>query len=140
MASGWRGHSHKAETRVQLSFDINQADWIPAKVQQKMKVIHKNRISKKGIFEVACQVTSSTIENHKLALKMIEDCLAEAEVEVANDTWNENEKLEYSDWVVQKKIREGREKELEKRTEGNKRQKRESKERSRGKREMRNFN
>mmetsp|Transcript_25869 Transcript_25869/g.41506 ORF Transcript_25869/g.41506 Transcript_25869/m.41506 type:complete len:217 (-) Transcript_25869:14-664(-) len=139
-SSGPGGQSvNKSETRVQLSFNINTADWIPEKVREKMKVIHRNRISKKGIFEVACQVTSSSLTNHTMALQMIQDHLAEAEKAVEDDNWAENEKLDYADWVIQKKIKEGREKDLEKREEGNKRMKKESREKSRHKKELKNF-
>jgi protein subunit release factor B len=125
-----------ADSRVQLSFHLPSADWIPEKVRAKMKTLHKNRISKKGEITVACQVHSSQLENKKLALQMIQDLVKEAEKGVVDDEWVENEKLDYTDWVIQKKIKEGREKDIEKRAEALKRQKRESRQKTKDKKFM----
>eukprot|EP00403_Amphidinium_massartii_P020124 CAMPEP_0178416002 /NCGR_PEP_ID=MMETSP0689_2-20121128/23838_1 /TAXON_ID=160604 /ORGANISM="Amphidinium massartii, Strain CS-259" /LENGTH=203 /DNA_ID=CAMNT_0020037331 /DNA_START=69 /DNA_END=676 /DNA_ORIENTATION=+ len=132
-SSGPGGQSvNMNNTRVQLSFKVDEAHWIEPKVREKMKQIHKNRINKQGEFSVACQVTSSHINNQRIAVEMISDLIEEAQKAVENDDWEENHKLPFEEWVVQKKIREGREKEIEKRAEGIKRMKRESKERARG--------
>merc|ERR1719261_773102 len=103
-------------SRVQLSFNIHEADWIPQDVREKMKAIHKNRIDKKGVFTVACQETSTQTLNQQMAFEQIERLIEEAEVEVHEDQWQEN-KLDYKDWIIQKKIREGKEHEIEKREE-----------------------
>lgn len=128
-----------SDTRVQLSFNLNKADWIEEKVRAKMFQIHKNRISKKGEFTVACQITSSQIENNKLALQMIEDHIAEAQKAVVNDKWVEEEKLDFKDWVIKKKIAEGREKEIEKRAESIKQQKQRSREKTRSKKMLKSM-
>jgi len=128
-----------SDSRVQLSFNLNKADWIEEKVRAKMFQIHKNRISKKGEFTVACQITSAQIENYKLALQMIEDHIEEAQKAVANDKWVEEEKLDFQDWVVQKKIAQGREKEIEKRAESIKQQKQRSREKTRSKKMMKSM-
>merc|ERR1712014_203058 len=97
-----------------------------------MKVIHKNRINSKGEFSVASQEAGSTIANNSLAVQRIQGLIDEAEKAVEDDDWEAN-KLEYTQWVIQKKIRDGREKEIEKRAEAIKDHKRRSRERTRSK-------
>mmetsp|Transcript_10792 Transcript_10792/g.24403 ORF Transcript_10792/g.24403 Transcript_10792/m.24403 type:complete len:177 (-) Transcript_10792:113-643(-) len=136
-SSGPGGQSvNMNNTRVQLSFVLDEADWIEPTVREKMKVLHKNRISKAGELQVACQVSTSNLDNQRMAVDQIRELIEEAQKAVQNERWVENEKLPFEEWVVQKKIREGREKEIEKRAEGIKRMKKESKERSRGKKFM----
>lgn len=113
-----------------MSFMLKDADWIPEKVRAKMKVIHKNRISRRGEFSVACQEASNTLENQRRAVLRIAGLIEEAERAVGDDEW-EASKLEYTDWVIQKKIKEGREKDIEKRAEAIKDRKRRSRERTR---------
>eukprot|EP00927_Polykrikos_kofoidii_P026956 TRINITY_DN23896_c0_g1_i1.p2 TRINITY_DN23896_c0_g1~~TRINITY_DN23896_c0_g1_i1.p2 ORF type:complete len:206 (-),score=42.01 TRINITY_DN23896_c0_g1_i1:128-745(-) len=132
-SSGPGGQSvNMSDTRVQLSFKLDKADWIPEPVRAKMKVLHKNRINKAGEFSVACQVSSSTIENTKLAKEMIEKFIAEAETAVI-DAEREANKMDPRLWNIEKMKRDGREKELEKKAEAVKRQKSESRERTRNK-------
>eukprot|EP00913_Durusdinium_trenchii_P002430 g2245.t1 len=134
-SSGPGGQSvNMSDSRVQMSFKLDQVDWIPDKVREKMRELHKNRISKGGEFSVACQQTSSQMDNQKIAIKKIREMIEEAERAVRNDEWEQNEKLEpnegprewrdargsaeprdFKDYVVMKFKREGREKELEKR-------------------------
>ncbi|CAJ1384691.1 unnamed protein product, partial [Effrenium voratum] len=102
-SSGPGGQSvNTADTRVQMSFRLDKADWIPEKVRKKMFEIHKNRISKIGEFSVSCQQTSSQIDNQRIAIKKIGELIAQAEKDVRSDDWEENEKLDFKDFVVQK--------------------------------------
>lgn len=122
-----------SDTRVQLSFNVKKADWIPEKIRLKMIEIHKNRISKKGELTLACQEKSSTLQNEAIAFVRLQELIEAAEREVKNDDWVANEKLEFTDWVIEKKKREGREKDLEKRAEAIKDMKRRSREKTRNK-------
>lgn len=132
-SSGPGGQSvNKANSRVQLSFNLNDADWLPEDVCKEMRVLHKNRISKNGELTVACQITSSQIDNHRLAMSQIQKLIEEAEKSLADQEWHEN-KLEFTEWVVEKKKKEGREKELEKREEGIKDMKRRNREKTKNK-------
>uniref|UniRef100_A0A7S1A018 Prokaryotic-type class I peptide chain release factors domain-containing protein n=1 Tax=Noctiluca scintillans TaxID=2966 RepID=A0A7S1A018_NOCSC len=133
--SGGPGGSsvNMSDTRVQLSFHVNKADWIPEKIRLKMMEIHKNRISKKGELTLACQEKASTIQNEAIAFVRLQELIEAAEREVKNDDWVANEKLEFTDWVIEKKKREGREKDLEKRAEAIKDMKRRSREKTRNK-------
>merc|ERR1712205_53102 len=124
------------DTRVQLSFELGKADWIPEDVRAKMMVIHRNKIDKKGMLTVSVQESSTQSVNYSLALERIQELISQAEQGVEEDKFQEN-KLEFKDWVVQKKIKEGREKEIEKRAEGIKEQKHRSRERGREKQNLR---
>merc|ERR1711948_233240 len=121
-----------SDTRVQLSFKLDKADWIPAPVREKMKELHKNRISKTGEFSVACQVSSSQLENHRLAVQQIQERIAEAEKAVDDDFW-EAQKIDHKEWVIEKMKRDGREKELEKKAQAIKDQKARTRERTKSK-------
>ena len=133
-SSGPGGQSvNMSDSRVQMSFKVDKVDWIPEKVRLKMREIHKNRISKAGEFSVACQQTSSQLDNTKIAIKKIGELIAEAERAVRDDEWEQNEKLEFKDYVIQKFKREGREKELEKREEAIKETKRRMREKTKNK-------
>lgn len=67
-----------SDTRVQMSFKcllkgfslfaslrLDKVGWLPSKVREKMREIHKNRISKAGEFSVVCQQTSSQLDNQR---------------------------------------------------------------------------
>merc|ERR1712129_293967 len=97
-----------------------------------MNTLHKKKISKKGELTVACQVTSSQLQNKKLALEMIQDLDRQAETALVAEK-RESEKLDHTEWVIQKKIKEGREKDIEKRAEALKRKKTESRSKTRDK-------
>merc|ERR1711974_262886 len=91
--------------RVQLSFQLDKADWIPRDIREQMKIVHKNCISKTGEFSVACQIASSQIENNRLALKMIEEKIAEAEKAFEESEWEKN-KMDNKEWIIEKMKRE----------------------------------
>eukprot|EP00444_Apocalathium_aciculiferum_P053055 CAMPEP_0183520622 /NCGR_PEP_ID=MMETSP0371-20130417/17066_1 /TAXON_ID=268820 /ORGANISM="Peridinium aciculiferum, Strain PAER-2" /LENGTH=237 /DNA_ID=CAMNT_0025719021 /DNA_START=1 /DNA_END=714 /DNA_ORIENTATION=+ len=132
-SSGPGGQSvNVSDTRVQLSFTLDKADWIPVDIREKMKVLHKNRISKLGEISVACQVADSQLQNTKNAVEMIYELIAQAEKAFEDDQW-QSQKMEHKDWVIEKMKRDGREKELEKKQEAVKNMKDRSRERSREK-------
>mmetsp|Transcript_110820 Transcript_110820/g.286507 ORF Transcript_110820/g.286507 Transcript_110820/m.286507 type:complete len:221 (-) Transcript_110820:47-709(-) len=132
-SSGPGGQSvNMSDTRVQLSFKLDKADWIPGPIREKMKELHKNRISKMGEFSVACQVSSSQLENHRLAVQQIQEKIAEAEKAVEDDSW-ESQKIDHKEWIIEKMKRDGREKELEKKAQAIKDQKARTRERSKSK-------
>eukprot|EP00931_Biecheleriopsis_adriatica_P004887 TRINITY_DN106484_c0_g1_i1.p1 TRINITY_DN106484_c0_g1~~TRINITY_DN106484_c0_g1_i1.p1 ORF type:complete len:201 (-),score=55.57 TRINITY_DN106484_c0_g1_i1:114-716(-) len=122
------------DTRVTLSFKLNSVPWIPEDVKAKMRELHRNRITKAGEFTVRCEITSNQRENERLAIKMIEDLIKEAEHELKKDAF-EASKLDHKEYVIQKFKKEGREKDLEKREEAIKDQKRRSREKTRSKKE-----
>lgn len=132
-SSGPGGQSvNMSDTRVQMSFRLDKVDWIPEKVRLKMREIHKNRISKAGEFSVACQQTSSQLDNTKIAIKKIGELIAEAEKAVRDDEW-ESGKLDFKEHIVERFKREGREKDLEKREQAIKETKRRMREKTKNK-------
>ncbi|CAL1134438.1 unnamed protein product [Cladocopium goreaui] len=132
-SSGPGGQSvNMSDTRVQMSFKLDKVDWIPEKVRLKMREIHKNRISKAGEFSVACQQTSSQLDNTKIAIKKIGELIAEAEKAVRDDEW-ESGKLDFKEHIVERFKREGREKDLEKREQAIKETKRRMREKTKNK-------
>ncbi|CAE8641266.1 unnamed protein product [Polarella glacialis] len=134
-SSGPGGSSvNSSDTRVQLSFKMT-ADWLPDNIREKMSVMHKNRISKAGDFTVACQVTSSQIENQRMAAIKIQELIDEAEKAVALDKHKAETKMDFKDFVVAKLKKEGREKEIEQRAEIIKDVKRRSREKTNNKKE-----
>merc|ERR1712194_49476 len=77
-SSGPGGQSvNMSDSKVELSFNFSEAEWLPELVKEKMKVMFKRRVSKTGGFAVKCQVTSSQIENTKLAVQMIQESIEE---------------------------------------------------------------
>eukprot|EP00930_Biecheleria_cincta_P065715 TRINITY_DN5157_c0_g1_i2.p1 TRINITY_DN5157_c0_g1~~TRINITY_DN5157_c0_g1_i2.p1 ORF type:complete len:212 (+),score=33.87 TRINITY_DN5157_c0_g1_i2:189-824(+) len=127
-----------SDTRVQLSFRLEDAAWLPDAIKGKMRVIHKNRISKSGEFSVAVQTTSSQIQNEKLAVALIQKLVKEAEQELKNDEFEAN-KLGFVDYVIMKKKKEGREEELLKREQALKDRKSRSREKTRNKKELKHM-
>eukprot|EP00930_Biecheleria_cincta_P021766 TRINITY_DN1602_c0_g1_i1.p1 TRINITY_DN1602_c0_g1~~TRINITY_DN1602_c0_g1_i1.p1 ORF type:complete len:185 (-),score=40.96 TRINITY_DN1602_c0_g1_i1:62-616(-) len=122
------------DTRVRLSFKLDSAKWLPSDVKEKMRVLHKNRITKAGDFSVSNEETSSQKENEERAIRLIEKFVREAEQELKSDGWEAN-KLSHKDYVVMKFKKEGREKELEKREQAIKDSKKRNKEKTRSKKD-----
>lgn len=127
-----------SDTRVQLSFRLEDAEWLPDDVKGKMRVIHKNRISKSGEFSVAVQTTSSQMQNERLAVALIQRLVKEAEQELKKDEFEAN-KLGFVDYVIMKKKREGREEELLKREQTIKDRKSRSREKTRSKKDLKHL-
>merc|ERR1712232_209649 len=101
-SSGPGGQSvNMSDSRVQLSFQLDTAEWIPEAVRSKMKTLYKKRLTKKGEFSVACQITSSQLENRKLAVSMIEDLIKKAEEAVEKDEFESN-KMSYKEYHIEK--------------------------------------
>merc|ERR1712060_524468 len=133
-SSGPGGQSvNMSDSKVQLSFHFDEAEWLPEPVKQKMRVLFKKRVSKTGEFAVKCQVTSSQIENTALAVQMIRDCIEQAQRAIKDDEREAN-KMDNREWVIEKmKKTEDGVKRLEKRAEAIKKIKQKNKEKSREK-------
>ncbi|CRG96224.1 conserved Plasmodium protein, unknown function [Plasmodium gallinaceum] len=79
-SSGPGGQSvNKAETKVQLRFNINEANWIPSNVKENLKKIYKNKLSKCNDLIIECEETSSQISNYKICIEKLKLILEEAE-------------------------------------------------------------
>ncbi|CAK0879179.1 unnamed protein product [Prorocentrum cordatum] len=101
-SSGPGGQSvNMSDSKVQLSFNFNDADWLPEPVKAKMRQLFKKRVSKSGEFAVKCQVTSSQIENTALAVQMIRDSIEQAQRAIKDDEREAN-KIDNREWVIEK--------------------------------------
>eukprot|EP00811_Abedinium_folium_P005642 NODE_15195_length_1063_cov_3.291667.p1 GENE.NODE_15195_length_1063_cov_3.291667~~NODE_15195_length_1063_cov_3.291667.p1 ORF type:complete len:202 (-),score=58.00 NODE_15195_length_1063_cov_3.291667:307-912(-) len=133
-SSGAGGQSvNTADTRVQLSINLHDADFLSKEVREKMFLLYKNRINKKGDFQVACQVTASQIVNNRMAYKMLQDHIKKAELAVTDDEFAKK-RVDNKKWILMKKVKQGREKEIEAHQAAIRRQKQYSRERTRNKR------
>ena len=55
-SSGSGGQNvNKLSTKVEIRFDVNNADWIPGEVRDRLKTQQSNRISKDGILTLTSQ-------------------------------------------------------------------------------------
>jgi ribosome-associated protein len=59
---------NKVSSRVEVRFSLDAADWIPPEVRRRLRVLHRNRITKDGEFRVVCS-------NHRDQHRNLEDCL-----------------------------------------------------------------
>ncbi|CXI44411.1 peptidyl-tRNA hydrolase ICT1, putative [Plasmodium berghei] len=88
-SSGPGGQSvNKAETKVQLRFNVDKAEWIPLNVKNNLKKIFKNKLSKTNDLIIECEETSSQMSNYKICFDKLTKILEEAE--------NYKEKVKYT--------------------------------------------
>ncbi|SCM20914.1 peptidyl-tRNA hydrolase ICT1, putative [Plasmodium chabaudi adami] len=88
-SSGPGGQSvNKAETKVQLRFNVDTAEWIPPNVKNNLKKIFKNKLSKTNDLIIECEETSSQTSNYKICFDKLTRILEEAE--------NYKEKVKYT--------------------------------------------
>ncbi|CRH00044.1 conserved Plasmodium protein, unknown function [Plasmodium relictum] len=79
-SSGPGGQSvNKAETKVQLRFNVDEANWIPPNVKENLKKIYKNKLNKFNDLIIECEETSSQISNYKICAEKLKSILDEAE-------------------------------------------------------------
>ncbi|CAA9988200.1 peptidyl-tRNA hydrolase ICT1, putative [Plasmodium knowlesi strain H] len=79
-SSGPGGQSvNKAESKVQLRFNVDTAKWIPSTVKDNLKKIHKNKLNKNNELIIECEETPSQISNYKICTDKLRALLEEAE-------------------------------------------------------------
>ncbi|ANQ08221.1 Immature colon carcinoma transcript 1 [Plasmodium coatneyi] len=79
-SSGPGGQSvNKAESKVQLRFNVDTAKWIPPAVKDNLKKIHKNKLNKNNELIIECEETPSQISNYKICADKLRALLEEAE-------------------------------------------------------------
>ncbi|SOV78029.1 conserved Plasmodium protein, unknown function [Plasmodium sp. gorilla clade G3] len=85
-SSGPGGQSvNKAETKVQIRFNVDNAKWIPPNVKENLKKIYKNKLSKNNDLIIESEETSSQISNYKICSDKLKHILEEAEIKKYKD-------------------------------------------------------
>ena len=69
---------NKVETRVELSFDIDQSEILLQTEKQKLRRKLAGRISKEGLLKIAVDATRSQLRNKDLAIDRFYELLLEA--------------------------------------------------------------
>lgn len=70
---------NKKNTKVSLSFNLSQADWLSKDTRQKLATIHESRISKDGILTIRSDKTRSTQLNLADCMDKLRAYISEAE-------------------------------------------------------------
>ena len=60
---------NKLETRVEIRFTVDEADWIPAAVRTRLRRIEGHRITRDGVFRLVS-------DRHRTRERNLEQCLA----------------------------------------------------------------
>ena len=69
---------NKLNSRVQIRFDINNADWLPEEVRQAVLIKHKNRFTKEGILILESQASRSQFSNKRDAIIKLQSIIERA--------------------------------------------------------------
>ena len=69
---------NKLNTKVQIRFDINEADWLPPEVKQAVLVKHKNKFTKEGVLLLESQATRSQFCNERDAIIKLQSIIERA--------------------------------------------------------------
>mmetsp|Transcript_14419 Transcript_14419/g.22751 ORF Transcript_14419/g.22751 Transcript_14419/m.22751 type:complete len:226 (+) Transcript_14419:54-731(+) len=81
-SSGAGGQNvNKVSTRVEIRFNVEEADWIPYRVRQRLKVQQKQRISKEGQFFIACDSFRTQLQNKQECIKRLRSVIDQAFLE-----------------------------------------------------------
>ncbi|KPP57839.1 hypothetical protein Z043_124393 [Scleropages formosus] len=103
-------HVNKVNTKVEVRFHVQTADWIPEEVRNKILSQNENRINKAGELMVTSEASRSQQRNLSDCLQKISDIIAEASRRprepTAEDLALRKSRLEYwnKERLKQKKI------------------------------------
>ena len=71
---------NKVATKVELRFRIDEADWIPPKVLQRLLAEHRGNVTVEGEFLLTSSVHRTRRANEEAAVERLAEWLAEAEI------------------------------------------------------------
>jgi ribosome-associated protein len=74
-------HVNRTESKVELRFRVDEADWIPPRVLERFKRLFANRITQDGDFVLTNEEHRSRQQNLDTALRKLSDMLDQAAVE-----------------------------------------------------------
>eukprot|EP00397_Hematodinium_sp_SG-2012_P068748 GEMP01113464.1.p1 GENE.GEMP01113464.1~~GEMP01113464.1.p1 ORF type:complete len:160 (+),score=35.14 GEMP01113464.1:157-636(+) len=123
-------NANSRDTQVQVSFNLQNASWIPTEARERIAEWHKNKISKQGLLMISSQETTSQLANYQICLDKIREMVKSAE------EYKEVDMAQFAtaEYVIAKKKAEGKEKDLEERERYLKERKNRSRERTKSKR------
>ena len=71
-------HVNKVETKVEIRFNLAEAEWIPLAVRGRMREAYTTRLTRDGELTITCEETRSQARNSELCFEklsaMIESC------------------------------------------------------------------
>ncbi|CAH1274349.1 MRPL58 [Branchiostoma lanceolatum] len=70
-------HVNKVNTKVDLRFHVQSADWLPEDVRQKLTAVQKSRINKEGELIIKSEVSRFQMRNLADALKKLREMIEE---------------------------------------------------------------
>ena len=69
---------NKVETKVEVRFDVMQADWIPLEVRERILQNNAARMNKDGFLNISSQEFRTQLQNRKKALAKLEEIILKA--------------------------------------------------------------
>lgn len=71
---------NRTESKVEIRFNVAEADWIPEQVRLRFTRLFANRITQDGEFVMTCEENRSRHRNQEVALERLSQMLDEAVV------------------------------------------------------------
>ena len=71
---------NKTESKVEVRFNVNDADWLSHYVRSRLKLLFANRFTREGDFVLSCEEHRSREQNQAACLARLSDMLDEAAI------------------------------------------------------------
>eukprot|EP01089_Gocevia_fonbrunei_P004088 TRINITY_DN1406_c0_g1_i1.p1 TRINITY_DN1406_c0_g1~~TRINITY_DN1406_c0_g1_i1.p1 ORF type:complete len:170 (+),score=20.73 TRINITY_DN1406_c0_g1_i1:31-540(+) len=73
---------NKVNTKVDLRFNIEEADWLDDEIKERLQELHPNKINKQGEFVLTSEKHRTQEANHKDAIAKLGEYIEEASIPV----------------------------------------------------------